>query len=63
MVSTKSREGQDISSVVCAYIANQQDQALPPLLNQMDPSMQQFLASQTQLLQNLTATVQNLQAQ
>jgi hypothetical protein len=63
MVSIRSGEGQDIPPVVRAHIANQQNQAPPPLLNQMDPLMQKFLAAQTQLLQNLTATVQNLQAQ
>jgi hypothetical protein len=63
MVQTRSGEDQDVPSIVRAHIANRQNQAPPPLLNQMDPAMQQFLAAQTQLLQNLTATVQNLQAQ
>jgi hypothetical protein len=63
MVSTRSREGQDIPSVVCAHIANQQNQAPPPPLNSaMDPTTQQFLAAQLQLIQSLTATIQNIQA-
>jgi hypothetical protein len=56
-------KSQDIPVVIRAHIVNRQNQAPPPLLNQMDPTMQQFFAAQTQLLQNLTATVQNLQAQ
>jgi hypothetical protein len=33
MVSIRSEEGQDISSVVCAHIANHQNQAPPPPIN------------------------------
>jgi hypothetical protein len=58
MISTRSGEGQDIPSVVCAHIANQQNQAPPPPLNRaMDLVMQQFLVTQMQLIQNLTATI------
>jgi hypothetical protein len=64
MLSIRSGEGQDILSVVCAHIANQQTQASPPPLNPtMDPVTQQFLVTQMQLIQNLTATIQNIQAQ
>jgi hypothetical protein len=64
MISTRSGEGQDIPSVVCAHIANQQNQAPPPPLNPaMDPVTQQFLVTQMQLIQNLTTTIQNIQAQ
>jgi hypothetical protein len=64
MVNTRSGGGQDIPPVVCAHIANQQNQAPPPPHNPaMDPAMQQFLAAQMQLIQNLTATIQNIQAQ
>jgi hypothetical protein len=66
MVQTRSGEGQDVPHVIRTHIAirqNQEPPSPPPLLNQMDPTMQQFFAAQTQLLQNLTATVQNLQAQ
>jgi hypothetical protein len=64
MISTRSGEGQDIPSVVCAHIDNQQNQApLPPLNPAMDPVAQQFLVTQMQLIQNLTATIQNIQAQ
>jgi hypothetical protein len=35
MVSTRSGEGQEIPSVVCAHIANQQNQA-PPSACKMD---------------------------
>jgi hypothetical protein len=44
--------------VIRAHIANQQNPAPPPPINQaMDPYMQQFLAVQMQLIQNLTNTV------
>jgi hypothetical protein len=60
----RSGGGQDILSVVCAHIANQQNQAPPPPPNlAMDPVTQQFLAAHMQLIQNLTATIQNIQAQ
>jgi hypothetical protein len=50
--------------VICAHIANQQNQAPPPLVNQaMDPTMQQLFVAQMQLIQNLTNTVQQMQAQ
>jgi hypothetical protein len=64
MVNTRSRGGQDVPLVICAHIANQQNPAPPPPVNQaMDPAMQQFLAAQMQLIQNLTNTVQQMQAQ
>jgi hypothetical protein len=64
MVSIRSGEGQDIPSVVCAHITNQQNQApSPPLNPAMDPVTQQFLVTQMQLIQNLTVTIQNIQAQ
>jgi hypothetical protein len=64
MVSIRSGEGQDIPPVVCAHIANQQNQASPPPLNPtMDPVTQQSLAAHMQLVQNLTTTIQNIQAQ
>jgi hypothetical protein len=47
MVSTRPGEGQYIPPVVCAHIANQQNQAPPPPLNPAtDPATQQFLAAQ-----------------
>jgi hypothetical protein len=50
--------------VIRAHIANQQNPAPPPPVNQaMDPAMQQFLAAQMQLIQNLTNNVQQMQAQ
>jgi hypothetical protein len=50
--------------VIRAHIANQQNPAPPPPVNQaMDPAMQQFLAAHMQLIQNLTNTVQQMQAQ
>jgi hypothetical protein len=64
MVSIRSGEGQDIPPVVCAHIANQQNQASPPPLNPaMNPVTQQFLVTQMQLIQNPSATIQNIQAQ
>jgi hypothetical protein len=58
MVSTRSGEGQDIPSVVCAHIDNQQNQAPPPPINPaMDPVTQQFLVTQMRLIQNPTATI------
>jgi hypothetical protein len=58
MVSIRSGEGQDIPSVVCAHIANHQNQAPPPPLNPvMDPLTQHFLVTQMQLIQNLTTTI------
>jgi hypothetical protein len=65
-VSTRSGEGQDIPPVVCAHIANQQNQAPPPpppLNPTMDPATHQFLVTQMQLIQNPTDTIQNIQAQ
>jgi hypothetical protein len=50
--------------VIRAHIANQQNPAPPPLINQaMDPAMQQFFTTQMQLIQNLTNTMQQMQAQ
>jgi hypothetical protein len=50
--------------VIRAHIANQQNLAPPPPVNQaMDPAMQQFFEAQMQLIQNLTNTVQQMQAQ
>jgi hypothetical protein len=64
MVNTWSGVGQGIPPVIRARIANQQNQAPPPPINQtMDPTMQQFFEAQMQLIQNLTNTVQNMQAQ
>jgi hypothetical protein len=49
--------------VIRAHIANQQNPAPPPLVNQaMDPAMQQFFTAQMQMIQNLTNTVQQMQA-
>jgi hypothetical protein len=51
MVNTRSGGGQDVWPVICAHIANQQNQAPPPPVNQaMDPTMQQFFAAQMQLI-------------
>jgi hypothetical protein len=64
MVNTRSRGGQDVPPVIRAHIANQQNPAPPPPVNQaMDPAMQQFFEAQMQLIQNLTNTVQQMQAQ
>jgi hypothetical protein len=64
MVSTRSGEGQDIPSVDCTHIANQQNQAQPPPINPaMDPVTHQFLVTWMRLIQNSTATIQNIQAQ
>jgi hypothetical protein len=64
IVNTRSGGGQDIPPVIRAHIANQQNQAPPPPINQAtDPTMQQFFEAQMQLIQNLTNTVQNMQAQ
>jgi hypothetical protein len=53
-----------MSPVIRAHIANQQNPAPPPPINQaMDPNMQQFLAAQMQLIENLTNTVQHMQPQ
>jgi hypothetical protein len=50
--------------VILAHIANQQNPAPPPPVNQaMDPAMQQFFEAQMQLIQNLTNTMQQMQAQ
>jgi hypothetical protein len=50
--------------VIRAHIANQQNPAPPPPVNQaIDPAMQQFLAAHMQLIQNLANTVQQMQAQ
>jgi hypothetical protein len=50
--------------VICAHIANQQNQSPPPPINQaMDPAMQQFFEAQMLLVQNLTNTIQDMQAQ
>jgi hypothetical protein len=50
--------------VICAHVANQQNPAPPPPVNQaMDPAMQQFFEAQIQLIQNLTNTMQQMQAQ
>jgi hypothetical protein len=50
--------------IIRAHIANQQNQAPPPPVNQaMDPAMQQFFEAQMQLIQYLINTVQNMQAQ
>jgi hypothetical protein len=47
MVNTRSGGGQDVPPVICAHIANQQNPAQPPPVNQaMDPAMQQFFAAQ-----------------
>jgi hypothetical protein len=44
MVNTRSGGGQDVPPVIRAHIANQQNPAPPPPVNQaMDPAMQQFL--------------------
>jgi hypothetical protein len=59
MINTRSEGGQDVPPVIRAHIANQQNPAPAPPINQaMDPAMQQFLAVQMQLIQNLTNTVQ-----
>jgi hypothetical protein len=59
MVNTRFGGGQYVPLVICAHIANQQNPAPPPPVNQaMDPAMQQFLAAQMQLIQNLTNTMQ-----
>jgi hypothetical protein len=51
MVSTRSGGGQDVWPVIRAHIANQQNQAPPPPVDQaMDPTMQQFFAAQMQLI-------------
>jgi hypothetical protein len=64
MVNNRSGGGQDVLPVIRAHIANQQNPAPPPPINQaMDPNMQQFLVAQMQLIQNLTNTVQQMQAQ
>jgi hypothetical protein len=64
MVNTRSGGGQDVPPVIRAHIANQQNLAPPPPVNQaMDPAMQQFFEAQMQLIQNLTNTVQQMQAQ
>jgi hypothetical protein len=64
MVNTRSRGGQDVPHVIRAHIANQQNPAPPPLVNQaMDPAMQQFFEAQMQLIQNLTNSMQQMQAQ
>jgi hypothetical protein len=50
--------------VIHARIANQQNQAPPPPINQaMEPTMQQFFEAQMQLIKNLTNTIQNMKAQ
>jgi hypothetical protein len=50
--------------MIRAHIANQQNPAPPPPVNQaMDPAMQQFFEAQMQLIQNLTNTVQYMQSQ
>jgi hypothetical protein len=62
MVNTRSGGGQDIPPVIRAHIANQQNPASHPPVNQaMDPAMQQFFEAQMQLIQNLTNTVQQMQ--
>jgi hypothetical protein len=49
------------SPVIHARIANQQNQAPPPPINQaMEPTMQQFFEAQMQLIKNLTNTIQNM---
>jgi hypothetical protein len=64
MVNRRSGGGQDIPPVIRAHIANPQNPAPPPPVNQaMDPAMQQFLAAQMQLIENLTNTVQKMQPQ
>jgi hypothetical protein len=64
MVNTRSGGGQDVPPVIRAHIANQQNPAPPPPVNQaMDPAMQQFFEAQMQLIQNLTNTVKHMQAQ
>jgi hypothetical protein len=64
MVNTRSIGGQDVPPVIRAHIANQQNPAPPPPVNQaMDPAMQKFFEAQMQLIQNLTNTVQQMQAQ
>jgi hypothetical protein len=58
MVNTRSEGGQDVSPVVRAHIANQQNPVPPPPPNPaMDPATQQFFTAQMQLIQNLTAAV------
>jgi hypothetical protein len=50
--------------VIRAHIANQQNPAPPPPVNQAkDPAMQLFFEAHMQLIQNLTNTVQQMQAQ
>jgi hypothetical protein len=64
MVNNRPGGGQDVPPVIRAHIANQQNHAPPPLVNQeMDLAMHQFLAAQMQLIENLTNTVQQMQAQ
>jgi hypothetical protein len=64
MVNTRSGGGQDVPPVIRSHIANQQNPAPPPPVNQaMDPAMQQFFEAQMQLIQNLTNTVQQMQDQ
>jgi hypothetical protein len=64
MVNTRFGGGQDVPPVIRAHIANQQNPAPPPPVNQaMDPAMQQFFDAQMQLIQNLTNIVQQMQAQ
>jgi hypothetical protein len=47
MVITRSGGGQDLPPVIHAHIANQQNLAPPPPVNQaMDPAMQQFFTAQ-----------------
>jgi hypothetical protein len=59
MVNIRSGGGQEVLPVIRAHIANQQNPAPPPPVNQaMDPAMQQFFEAQMQLIQNLTNTVQ-----
>jgi hypothetical protein len=47
MVNTRSEGGQDVSPVVRAHIANQQNLVPPPPPNPaMDPATQQFFTAQ-----------------
>jgi hypothetical protein len=64
MVNTRSRGGQDIPPIVCAHIANQQNQAPPhPSTHQWIWQRSSSLLLRFQLIQNLNATIQNMQAQ
>jgi hypothetical protein len=62
MVNTRFEGDQDVSPVIRAHIANKQNPAPPPPVNQaMDPVMQQFFIAQMQLIQSIRNTVQQMQ--